>query len=86
MERSPELEALIRRRWAAWNSRDSDALIRQYSDDPGLVVIGTDPDEWWFGAEMANAMQAIQDPELEEAGADLNHITSTPSPKALSVR
>src|SRR5262245_52281511 len=49
MEPSPELEALARRRAEAFNTRDTETVLNLYADEPGLIVIGSDPDEWWSG-------------------------------------
>src|SRR5262245_25955660 len=64
VEPSPELEALGRRRVAAFNSGDTMAQLDLYADDPHLTVIGSDPDEWWSGyATVRDILMSIL-PEL----------------------
>jgi adenylate cyclase len=76
VEPSPELEALVRRRFAAWNARDTETVLNLYADEPGVLVVGTDPDEWGSGLQMVRSVAEAQSPELEEVGAtiDLDHV------------
>jgi class 3 adenylate cyclase len=76
VEPSPELEVLVRRRHAAWNERDLDTVFNLYSDDPGLLIIGTDPGEWASGLSTVRAIGEAQNPEHEEAGStiELDHV------------
>jgi adenylate cyclase len=76
VERSPELEAMARRRFDAWNTRDVETLCNLYADEPALLVIGTDPDEWWCGAPAIRTMLEVHTPELHAISAtmDIDHI------------
>jgi class 3 adenylate cyclase len=46
VERSTELEAVVGRLFAAINARDLPTVLNLFADEPGIVHIGTDPDEW----------------------------------------
>lgn len=46
MERSPELETVVRRIWKAFVARDADALRNLTTDHPGMRVILSADDEW----------------------------------------
>jgi class 3 adenylate cyclase len=49
MERSPELEAVIKRMWHAWANQDVDAVTNMMVPDPGYrMILGAD-DEWFQG-------------------------------------
>jgi len=44
---------------------DANAIVDTYSRQPGLLTIGTDPDEWCEGFEAASALWRVQFQELE---------------------
>ena len=73
MEPSPELEALGRRRFAA---RDAETLLNLYADEPGLIVIGSDPDEWWSGYATMRSILTSLIPELValDTTVDVEHV------------
>jgi len=51
-------------RWlAAVITGDADAALHRVSEDPGVLLIGTDPNEWWEGDA-----RAIMVRQLEETG------------------
>ena len=64
MEPSPEIEAFGRLRAEAFNSRDAEITLRLYAEDPGLIVIGSDTDEWWSGYETMRSVVTTLTPEL----------------------
>jgi adenylate cyclase len=49
MERSPELEAVIKRMWHAWASQDIEAVTNMIMSDPGYRMILSADDEWFQG-------------------------------------
>jgi ketosteroid isomerase-like protein len=49
VERSPELEDLMRRWYAAMGSGDASLIERLISQEEGVLAIGSDPREWWTG-------------------------------------
>src|SRR5262245_40762228 len=51
MEPAPELVALLRRYYAASAHGDTHFLDQLIARQPGALVIGTDPDEWWRGGD-----------------------------------
>ena len=51
-------------RWlAAVITGDADAALHRVSEDPGVLLIGTDPNEWWEGDA-----RAVMVRQLEETG------------------
>ncbi len=51
MERSEELEELIRSWFAAATSGDAAVVDRHVSRETGVLLIGSDPDEWLSSGE-----------------------------------
>jgi len=51
MERSDELRERMLSFYGALSSGDTDFLEEWYSSSPDLRAIGTDPEEWWQGAD-----------------------------------
>ena len=49
MQRSAEVEAFVRRMLDVWRSGDAQQIDELLASD--VLVIGTDPDEWWSGRE-----------------------------------
>lgn len=70
MQRSPELEALVRRLAEAQAAGDADGLLATLSDDEETVLIGTDPDEWWTGPKIPEVVRA-QIAEMQQVGIQL---------------
>jgi len=65
VEQSSELTEAMSRYFGALATGDVGALEELLSDDQGLLVLGTDPDEWWGGRETIVRTFARQ---MEEAG------------------
>ncbi len=51
MQRSEELEGLVREWFAAASAGDGTIVPRRVSSEPGTRLIGSDPDEWLQGGE-----------------------------------
>lgn len=51
MEQSTELRDLTLRWMEAWSNGDLGFFERHFSRQDGVLVIGTDPEEWWVGYE-----------------------------------
>lgn len=64
VEPSEEIRRVIQRWLAAISDADADSALGRLSDEPGTVMIGTDPEEWWRGREI----RAIWARQLEEHG------------------
>ena len=56
VEPSSELGAVLGRVFAAINARDADTCLNLHADEPGVLFIGTDPDEWWAGLGSLNVI------------------------------
>jgi class 3 adenylate cyclase len=48
---SEELRALLLRIYTAWENADTEAFEEMFSAAPHLLLVGTDPDEWWSGRD-----------------------------------
>ena len=55
MKRSDEVESLVNHLYALMRAGDADALAGMIADDDGVLVIGTDPGEWWDSTTAARA-------------------------------
>ena len=64
MEPSDEIRRIVERWMQAISERDSESSLGRVSEHPGAVMIGTDPEEWFHGAE-ARAIWARQLDELD---------------------
>ena len=53
MEHAPDLEALMHRWYAAIATGDAAYVERVLSRQAGLLVVDTDPREWWTGYAVA---------------------------------
>src|SRR6266545_2228061 len=61
---SEEIRRIVERWMQAISERDSESSLERVSDLPGALMIGTDPEEWFHGAE-ARAIWARQLEELD---------------------
>jgi class 3 adenylate cyclase len=64
VEPSDEIRRIVERWMQAISERDSQSSLGRLSEHPGAVMIGTDPEEWFHGAE-ARAIWARQLDELD---------------------
>lgn len=64
VEPSDEIRRIVERWMQAISERDSESSLGRVSEHPGAVMIGTDPEEWFHGAE-ARAIWARQLDELD---------------------
>ncbi len=71
MERAPELEDVVRRWYAAIAAGEGAFAERGLSRHAGLLVVGTDPREWWVGYGTAAARFATQ---IQELGGQLRAV------------
>jgi hypothetical protein len=70
MERSPELEDLMRSFYEALNDGDVRFPERFISEEDGVLFIGSDPDEWWEGFQTITTVMAAQ--VVEMAGVKID--------------
>jgi class 3 adenylate cyclase len=49
---SEELRSFLLRLYSAWEAQDFEALREMFSTGAHVLVIGTDPDEWWTGSDV----------------------------------
>ncbi len=72
MQRSPELEDLVSRWFAAASSGDASLVDAHVSAEPGTALIGSDPDEWFRGGE---AVAQFLSGEVTNAGGQAKFST-----------
>ena len=72
MERSPELEGLVSRWFAAATGGDASVVDELVSADPGTCLIGSDPGEWFRGGE---AVAGFLRGEVTNAGGQVQFST-----------
>ena len=66
MEPSLEIKNVVLSLYASLSRRDMGALEKLYSQHDRLLVIGTDPDEWWEGYETFARVHKAQFQEMSE--------------------
>ena len=71
MKRSPELEELVARWFAAATNGDSSIVDEMVSVDEGVCLIGSDPGEWFCGGDAV--MQFLRG-EVDNAGGDVKFV------------
>ncbi len=64
MEPAPELVFLMERMYRSFDTFDTETFIDGISHQPGSMVIGTAPDEWWVGPDAIAAMIRVQFSEM----------------------
>jgi hypothetical protein len=55
LNRSEQVESLVRKVYDLMRAGDGDGVGRLIGDDDGILVVGTDADEWWGSAPAARA-------------------------------
>ena len=68
MQRAPEIEALVRRFYDALAAGDAAFVDGSLSRREGVLGVGTDPREWWDGADR---LAKVFKQQLEEMGGQL---------------
>jgi len=68
MELNSELVAYLGRMYERVNSGDVSAMEEFLSTEEGSLGVGTDPREWWAGADAVRAAWSNQIPEMYAAG------------------
>jgi ketosteroid isomerase-like protein len=72
MEQSHEVEGVLRRFYEAFNNGDITAMESVLSADPDVLVIGTDPDEWWVGrGRITSVLEQVAEAALGVVGGDV---------------
>jgi ketosteroid isomerase-like protein len=64
MQRSQELIDWLTEFYRAGNGSELDTINRMLSTSDGMLVLGTDPREWWEGSDKIRSMFAIQMQEM----------------------
>jgi adenylate cyclase len=64
MERSDEIRRVVERWLSAVNAGDGEEVLARVSEHPGMVWIGTDPDEWLEGEDV----RLVGGRQFEESG------------------
>src|SRR5262245_55468119 len=65
MEPSEEIQRIVHRWMQAISEGDGDSALGRLSEHPGMLLIGTDPAEWWHGRKA----RAAWGRQLEEIGS-----------------
>ena len=65
VESSEEIRRIVHRWTKAIADGDAESALGRLSENPGTVIVGTDPDEWWVGQET----RAIWGRQIEELGS-----------------
>ncbi|HXY44095.1 MAG TPA: adenylate/guanylate cyclase domain-containing protein [Acidimicrobiales bacterium] len=73
MESAPELVPLMERMAKTWEAFDPIAVLDAFSRQPGALMIGTDPDEWWEGSEASSTLFRVQLQELQSTGRAIRY-------------
>ncbi len=68
MEGSAELRALVLRLYQAMTTGDIPFMERLISHEPGVLSIGSDPNEWWSGYE---TILRVGKAQLQEMGGSV---------------
>jgi len=63
MDASPEICRVIERWLTAARSADTDPILARISEQPGMLLIGSDDAEWWHGEH-----RAVWEAQWEETG------------------
>jgi ketosteroid isomerase-like protein len=78
MEQSAELRELTSGFYRAMQRADMSFIGAQFSQEEGVLVIGTDPEEWWVGYETITRVFE------EQIGATGGFLITGSNPKAFS--
>ena len=73
MNRSPELEKLVVAWFDAAARGDPSLVDRHLSQDPGTLLVGSDPDEWFRGKAATEYLR----PNMEGSGGSTRSLTDT---------
>jgi hypothetical protein len=65
MQQSSELKELVLRTYAAMANGDTTFYDRHLSHQEGVLIIGSDPNEWWAGYE---TISRVYEAQLREMG------------------
>jgi adenylate cyclase len=76
MEPAPEIVLLMERLFLSLASRDIDAVLDCVSREPGTLMIGYDPNEWWTGYDQFRAVFRVQNEEGPGTTFDVEDITA----------
>ncbi len=74
MDRSPELRDLVLRFYEALSKGDVAFIERLFSVAEAARGVGTDPEEWWNGAQVADAWKD----QLEAMGGSMPLVAGEP--------
>jgi ketosteroid isomerase-like protein len=75
MERSQEVEGAIQRLLDAIGSADFEAATELLSPRPEILLLGTDPEEWWSGYETVSRVMQEQLKEMQGIRIDASDVS-----------
>jgi ketosteroid isomerase-like protein len=75
MDRSEEIEGVIRSMFDMMSSGDGAAFDDMLSRQPGVLFLGTDATEWWEGYDTVSSVTQEQLKEMQGIDVDLSEAT-----------
>jgi class 3 adenylate cyclase len=66
MDGAPELVLFMERMYRNWEALDAGVFADAIARQPGSLMIGSDPGEWWAGYEAISAVVRVQFREFQE--------------------
>ena len=76
MEAAPEIVLLMERLFQSLETRDVEAVLDCVSREPGTLMIGYDPDEWWAGYDQFRAVFRVQNQEAPTTKFEVEEVTA----------
>ena len=76
MESAPELVLLAERLYRSWEALDYEAMLEALARDQGVLMVGSDPGEWWAGYEVIAAVMRTQAHEMPQIHFEVEEIAA----------
>jgi adenylate cyclase len=76
MEEAPELVIFLERLYRSWEALDYEAIIDATARNPGALMIGSDPGEWWAGPKDITAVLRAQVQEMPRFHFDIEEVVA----------
>ncbi len=76
VEAAPELVLFVERLYRSWVALDYESIIEAMSRNPGTLMIGSDPSEWWSGPKDIAAVLRAQVQEMPSFSLDIEEVSA----------